>query len=147
MACTTNFQVSQANTFNKIQFQTTDKKISATNVITLGLEFNNPISSTSYLRIVPNNALSLTYQYVFVNPGLTTPSGKVEITDLIIGNLTSSTTSSPSFLVLGNFTLTNPPYANKPATIVFKTQNLVSTTYYNIDESTVQITSIPSTIT
>jgi hypothetical protein len=49
-------------------------------------------------------------------------------------------------LTLNNFTLINPPYANKPVTLTISTENLVDSIYYLIDRSTVDIVSTPSSI-
>lgn len=120
MNCTSTFTVSTPNTFRLTNFATSVTTISASNIITLRLQLTNPISSISYLRIQPNS-LSLTYQFNNYNQGTqpfqtTTSDGSV-----LLGNLTSSTTSSPSILTLNNFTLFNPPYANSPVSITITT--------------------------
>lgn len=40
----------------------------------------------------------------------------------------------------------NPPYANKPVTVTFTTENLVDSVFYLVDKGTVDIVSTPSTI-
>lgn len=146
MNCTSTFSVSTPNSFRITSFATTNPAISASNVITLRLQVTNPVSSISYIRIQPNT-LALTYQFNNYNQG--TQPFQVTATDgsMLIGNLTTSTTSSPSILTLNNFTLINPPYSTKPVTITFTTENLVDSVYYLIDRGTVDIVSTPSTIT
>lgn len=118
--CTSSFSVGTPNTFKMTNFATTVTDISASNIITLRLQLTNPISSISYLRIQPNG-LGLVFQYNFNNQG-TQPFVVSSTTDgsLLLGNLTAAT-SAPGFLTLNNFTLTNPPYANKPVTMTFTT--------------------------
>jgi len=143
--CSATFWVNTPNAFKMSNFAITNTTISATNVLTLSLQLNNPISSMSYLRINPNS-LRLTYLYNNYNQGTQPSQNPTNDSTLLISNLTTSTTTSPSFLVLNNFTLVNPPYANKPVPITFTTSNLIANTYYLIDTSTVTITASPSTI-
>lgn len=144
--CTATFAVPSPNSFKMANFAITNTAISATNILTLSLQPSNPISTTSYLRINPS-ILRLTYVYNNYNQGTQPSQNPTTDGTLLIGNLTSAgISSSPSFLVLNNFTLSNPPYANKPVTITFTTSNLVGSTYYLIDSSSVNITASPSTI-
>lgn len=121
MNCTSLFAPTTPNNFTLTNFAPTVTTISTSNAITLRLQLLNPISSISYLRIQPS-ILSLTYQYNFYNQQGVQPY-QVSTVDgsLLIGNLTQSTTSSPSILNLNNFTLMNPPYANKPVNITITT--------------------------
>lgn len=107
--------------FKLTNFITTNTNIVASNVITLRLQLTNPISTISYLRIQPNS-LSLSYQFNNYNQG-TQPFQVTTTGDgsLLLGNLTAVTSASPSILVLNNFTLMNPPYANLPVTITITT--------------------------
>lgn len=59
---------------------------------------------------------------------------RVTTTDgtILLNNLTTSATSSPTLIILNNFTLTNPPYSQKPVTLTFRTENLVDSVYYGI---------------
>lgn len=123
MNCTSTFSVSTPNAFKLVNFAaaTPNTTISATNIVGLRLQLTNPISSVSYLRIQPN-ILSVTYQFSNYNqntqPFLATTSDG----SLLLGNLTNLTiSSSPITLVLNNFTLINPPYANKPVSLTFST--------------------------
>ena len=118
MTSTISFSVSTPNQLGFLNFGTTEKAIGATNIVTLRLGVTNPISTISHLRI-DSNILSLSYQFHQYNQG--TQPNQIITTDnsLLLGNLTSSTTSSPIFLTLKNFTLTNPPYANKPVSLTF----------------------------
>ena len=128
-------------------FAISNTAISANNILTLSLQPTNPISAASYLRINPS-ILRLTYLYNNYNQGTQPSQNPTTDGTLLIGNLTGTgTASSPGYLVLNNFTLTNPPYGNKPVTLTFTTSNLVGNTYYLIDSSSVSITATPSTIT
>lgn len=145
--CTSTFSVPTPNNFKLTSFYYTNTAISATNIVTLSLQLNNPISSISYLRISPG-ILRVTYQYNNYNlPGVTPSQSPTSDGTLLLGNLTLAGSSQPNYLVLNNFTMVNPPYANKPVTITFTTLNLVGSTYYQIDIGSVNITAIPSTIT
>ena len=124
MTCSSTFSVSTPNTFNNLTFSTSNKAISASNVITLRLGAKNPVSSSTYLRIDPGG-LSLAYAFNLYNQGtrpnqITTNDGTVQL-----GNLTASTTTAPAYLVLNNFTLVNPSYSSKAVSLTFTTFNLV----------------------
>lgn len=121
MNCSSTFSVNTPNVFKLTNFITTNTNIVASNVITLRLQLTNPISTISYLRIQPNS-LSLSYQFNNYNQG-TQPFQVTTTGDgsLLLGNLTAVTSASPSILVLNNFTLMNPPYANLPVTITITT--------------------------
>lgn len=146
MNCTTSFAPTTPNSFRLINFVPGSTTIASSNIITLRLQLTNPISSISFLRIQPS-ILSLSYQFNFYNQQGIQPYQTSTIDgSLLLGNLTQSTSSSPSILTLNNFTLINPPYANKPVTLTISTENLVDSIYYLIDRSTVDIVSTPSSI-
>lgn len=145
MNCTSTFSVSTPNTFRSTNFGIVNTTIGATNIATLRLQLTNPISSISYVRIQPN-ILTITYQYSNYNMGTQPFQGTTSDGSLILGNFTLSTTSSPSIINLNNFTLINPPYANKPVTLTFTTENLVDSTFFLIDRGTFDIVASPSTI-
>ena len=120
MTNTITFSINTPNEFGLLNFDNADKTISQQNIITLRLSVTNPISTISYLRIDPD-ILSLTYQFHQYNQGTQPTEVTTNDGTLLLGDLTDSTTSSPTFLTLKNFTLTNPPYANKPVTLTFTT--------------------------
>jgi hypothetical protein len=113
MTGTTTFSATVPNTFGSVTFNTPDKTISITNNnINLRLAPKNPIGSNTYLRIITQSDMSLSY--IFNTNNLLTipnqltgqPSGQI-----LLGNLSrNSSTSQPTLLSLTNFFLTNPPY-------------------------------------
>ena len=147
MTCTGTFSVSSLNSFSTVNFATTNTGISQNNIVTLFLSLKNPVSSISYLRIDPG-ILSLSYQYNQYN-NLPAKPNEFTTTDgtILLGNLTMSTTNPPQLIVLNNFTLQNPPYSSKSVTVTFRTQNLVDSVYYGIEEGTFDIVATSSTIT
>lgn len=147
MTCNSSLSVSTSNSFSSLYFSPSDATIGAQNVITLGISPTNPISSSTVILINPNG-LSLTYAYNSYFPSGTQPSSSVQFdgTILISNLVSSSATSSPTVISLSNFTLQNPPYANKPVTLTFSTQKAVGSTYYAIDTGSVNIVCSPSTI-
>lgn len=134
MTCATTFNVTSPNNFNSLSFSPSNTSISASNIISMYLSPNNPISSSCYLRIIPSTDMTLSYTYNAFNQG-TVPSLISGVTNqLLIGNIVKSTaSSSPTLLILSNFTLTNPPYAIKTSSILFRTELLFNSTYYTID--------------
>lgn len=120
MSCSTSFFVTTPNSFRMTSFATSTTSISASNTITLRIQLTNPISSFSYLRIQPNS-LTLSYQFNNYNQGTSPFQATANDGSILLGNLTQSTTSSPSILTLNNFTLINPPYANKAVTVTITT--------------------------
>ena len=120
MTNTITFNINTPNEFGLLNFANSDKTISQNNIITLRLSVTNPISSISYLRI-DSDILSLTYQFYQYNQGTQPTETTTNDGTLLLGTLTTSTTSSPTFLTLNNFTLTNPPYANKAVSLTFTT--------------------------
>lgn len=75
------------------------------------------------MRVIYSNYVSLVYVFGFSS--LSTTPGQVNgqpVGQLLINNLTStSITSEPTLLSMGNFTLVNPPFAQKPISITFRT--------------------------
>jgi hypothetical protein len=142
--CTTTFSVSNPNTFPPIAFTPNSAAISATNIITLYLTPVNPISSNSYLRIYPG-ILKLSYKFNSYSQNTQPYQNLTSDGSLLLSNLAGSTT--PPIISLSNFTLVNPPYANKPVAITFTTSNLIGSTFYLIDSGVVNIVCTPSTIT
>jgi hypothetical protein len=147
MTCTSTFTVNTPSGFNSLSFAPSNSSISASNIISMFLSPTNPISSSCYLRIIPSIDMSLSYTYNAFNQG-TVPSLVSGVTNqLLISNIVRSTaSSSPTLLILSNFTLTNPPYAVKTASILFRTELYYNSTYYTIDEQTLQISSTVSTM-
>lgn len=145
MNCTSTFAVSTTNVFRATNFGIVNTTIAATNIATLRLQLTNPISSISYVRIQPN-ILTISYQFSNYNMGTQPFQTSTSDGSLLLGNFTTSTTSSPTIINLNNFTLINPPYANKPVTLTFTTENLVDSTFYLIDRGTFDIVASPSTI-
>jgi len=118
MNCSTTLSVPTPNTFRLTNFSPSNTAIGATNIITLRLQVTNPISSISYIRMQPS-ILTLSYQFNNYNQGTQPFQSTTSDGSLLLGNLTQSTTVSPSILTLNNFTLINPPYAGKPVTLTF----------------------------
>lgn len=145
MNCTSTFAVSTTNVFRATNFGIVNTTIAATNIATLRLQLTNPISSISYVRIQPN-ILTISYQFSNYNMGTQPFQTSTSDGSLLLGNFTTSTTSSPTIINLNNFTLINPPYANKPVTLTFTTENLVDSTFYLIDRGTFDIVASPSTM-
>lgn len=150
MTGSTTFAPSSTNAFNGLTFDLPNKSISSVNNnINLRITPRNPLNSNTFLRVIfPSSYVSLSYSFAF-NSLVTTPQ---EVTgqpsgQLLLGNLARSTiTSEPTLLSLGNFTLSNPPFGSKPVTVTFRTEQLINSTYFFIDESTISVTCNPSTI-
>ena len=134
MTCTSSLTASVPVSFNSLSFSPSNTSISASNIISMFLNPLNPISSACFLRIIPSSDMALSYTFNAYNQG-TVPSLVAGVTNqLLIGNIVRSiSSSSPSLLILSNFTLTNPPYAIKPSTLLFRTELLFNSTYYTID--------------
>ena len=63
------------------------------------------------------------YNYDHYIPAGTQPTSEQIADGLLISNLVlNSTTATPKYVILGNFTLQNPPYSNKPVSITISTE-------------------------
>ena len=145
MTCSTTFSVSTPNAFTFLNFTANNLAISASNVVTLKLTPRNPISPSTYLRINPSGlALSFTFNQYSNQAAI--PFSSSTGGDLLLGNLTTSTTTKPSTLTLNNFTLVNPPYGNKAVTLWFSTFNLIGGVEYSIEGGTFSMTCAVSPI-
>lgn len=122
MTCATTFNVNTPNGFSSLSFSPSNSSISASNIISMFLSPTNPLSSSCYLRIIPSIDMTLSYTYNAYNQGTVPSLISGVINQLLIGNIVRSTaSSSPTLLILSNFTLTNPPYAVKTASLLFRT--------------------------
>ena len=150
MTGSTTIAASTTNTFNGVTFDLPVKTISSINSnVGLRVTLRNPLNSNTFLRVTGASQISFSYGYAF-NSLSTVPT---EITgqpsgQLLLGNLARSTiTSEPTILSLGNFTVINPPYSQKSVSLTFRTEQLINSTYYFIDETTIQVAATASTIT
>jgi len=48
---------------------------------------------------------------------------------------------------MGNFTIINPPFGQKPVSITFRTEQLINSVYYYVDQTAIYFTGTSSTIT
>lgn len=146
MTCTTTFAATTPGTFNGVTFSPTNAAISATNTISLLLNLTNPISSSTFLQITYSSDVQLGYSYVTSNQQTTQLTYSTSTPNtMLIGNLTNAT-SQFTALFMASFTLINAPYASLPNSITFLTQNLVGSTYFQIDSRTITVSSTISTI-
>jgi hypothetical protein len=114
MTGATSFAATSLNTFASVTYVVPDKTISAiNNNINMRLAPKNPIGSNTFLRIITQSDMSMSYIFGTNNLGTVPnqvtgqPSGQI-----LLGNLTrNSSTSQPTLLSVTNFFLTNPPYA------------------------------------
>ena len=114
MTGATTFAATSSNTFTSVTFNIPNKTISTpNNNVNLKLAPKNPIGSNTYLRIITQSDMSMSYIYggnnlvTIPNQVAGQPAGQI-----LLGNLTkNSSTSQPTLLSLTNFFLTNPPYA------------------------------------
>lgn len=104
------------------------------------------MNSDTYLRIISSSDIALSYLYSYYNQGITPTQVSGQPTNqMLLSNIVRiKATSTPTLLSLGNFALTNPPYSTETATLTFRTEQLISSTYYLIDESTIEVISVPS---
>lgn len=131
----------------RASFTLSNRAISASNNFRLNFVNSNPIQgNTSFLRI--SSPLPLNYTYSAANSQSSTPPLRVSSSDgsVLISGLSTSNISSLTPYFLGLFTLTNPP-STEAVSLTFTTQTLVSGTYYDIDTSTVSVSSVASNIT
>ncbi len=150
MTGSTTLSASTPNTFNGVTFDISNKIILATNTnINLRITPKEPINWNTYIRIIYSNYVSTAYTYAF-NSLSSIPleiSGQ-PTSQMLIGNLTrNTTTSEPTLLSMGNFTIVTPPFAQKPVTITFRSEQMINSTLYFVDETTLQIIASPSIIT
>ena len=142
--CTPILTVNTSGTFSGISFPLTNNAILAQNNLSLSFVPANPLpQGSSYLRII--SQVPITYNYT--NTGTSNKPSQITTTDgsLLIGNLSANSINFGSPYTLGNFVVTNPP-SIKTLTIIFITQNLTNSVYYNIDTQTITLTAVQSTI-
>lgn len=116
--CSGTFAVSTPGTLTGVAFVNTNRKISASNQVIFNAFTSTPLASGAYLRAT--TTLTLSYTYVQLNPN---KLQKVSTTDgtLLLSNLTSTSVNAQYPLTVGNYTITNPKFANKAVSVVFST--------------------------
>lgn len=102
-----------------LSFVTTNKAIGQQNTISLQMLLINPVARTAYIRIA--TPLSLSFQFNLIFPTGAIPNAVTSASnELLLRNFTSGASDNKNYNI-NNFTLTNPPYANKAVVLTFTT--------------------------